>query len=130
MMPSQVREMWLRSLLDDVCRTVRWTAPLAAGPDETLREAFRALELRVAVKDGELIASVDDEMTLRIRVSASRWSGALERALHDGLKQSGSPLAELVLLDWSEIQRGGRNGLPDSETWTTSIGETHRRPRR
>lgn len=117
MTDAELRQLHLRSLLEAVCRSVRWTAAGGAPVEERLSLTLRALELRVAATQGELVASVCDDLTLRIRVKATRWSPALEAALHDGVKRSGSPLAELVLLDWPEIQRGGRTGLPDTGGW-------------
>jgi hypothetical protein len=129
-MPTEPRQVLLKSLLERVCLSVRWSTHPTGDIEQRLTEAFRALELRVAVNHGELIASVDDEMTLRIRVKAARWSTALESALEQGVRRSGSVLAELVLLDWSEVQRGGRGGSRDEGGWISTLEDAKRRSRR
>jgi hypothetical protein len=99
----------VRELIDEVCRAASWNTD-PDGPDR-LAAALDAQTVSIVAGGARLEAWVAEDLSIRVRLSAARWSPEAREAVRMVLASSRSLLAKLVLRSWSELfDAAGRVG--------------------
>ena len=84
----------------DLIRTVYKATFGAKAPHGHARE-----RLSLQVPGVALSAWITSDMRLDLEVEVTGWDTEVERALYDQLDHSQSPVAGLLLWEWSELRR-------------------------
>jgi hypothetical protein len=93
----------IREILNNVCRSVQWGGGVGVPAEERMDAALEALRIELTTEGVVVEASIDRELRLCVKIRASRWSTELEQGLLRALEGTDSPVARLLIADWSEI---------------------------
>jgi hypothetical protein len=102
------RRKVVQKLLEAACRSAQWGAGGGVSPAERFAGALSANRLEVAVAGAELRVQVTDDAALLISARVSAWNTDVEQELVRSLASDGSPLAELVRMEWMVVRTACR----------------------